>query len=126
MFADDTTIYCIAKNVEEVTDKLNKASSCSELYEWCMRNQLTVHTGKTEAMILKANGFIGPLRPIMFGNALIKYVTNSTCLGIVIDNRLTWTKHHEKVMKSFSAKVKEFKRFITCPEQFKSKYIIRQ
>ena len=58
MFADDTTIYCIGKKVEEVTDKLNKASS--ELYEWFMRNQLTVHTGKTEAMILKANGFIGP------------------------------------------------------------------
>ena len=72
-------------------------------------NQLTVHTGKTEAMILKTNGFIGPLRPIMFGNALIKYVADSTCLGIVIDNRLTWTKHHEKVMKSFSAKVKELK-----------------
>ena len=79
-----------------------------------MSNQLTVHTGKTEAMILKANGFIGPLRPIIFGNAVIKYVTNSICLGIVIDNILTWTKQHEKVMKSFSAKVKE---------QFKSKYI---
>ena len=26
-FADDTIIYCIGKNVEEVTDKLNKASS---------------------------------------------------------------------------------------------------
>ena len=55
----------------------------------CMRNQLTAHTGKTETMISKANGFIGPLRPIMFGNAVINYVTNSTCLGIVIDNRLT-------------------------------------
>ena len=51
----------------------------------------------------------------MFGNALIKYVTNSTCLGIVIDNRLAWTKHHENVMKSFSAKVKELKRFIYLP-----------
>ena len=65
---------------------LNKAAS--ELYEWCMRSQLTVHINKTEAMILKANGFIGPLRPIMFGNAVMKYVTNSTCLNIVIDNRL--------------------------------------
>ena len=61
------------KNIEEVTDKLNKASS--ELYEWCMHNQLTVHTGKTEAMILKANGFTGPLRPAMFGNAVIKYMS---------------------------------------------------
>ena len=69
---------------------------------------------KTEAMILKANGFIRPLRPIMLGNAVIKYVTNSTCLGIVIDNRLTWTKQHEKVMKS-SAKVKKLKRFRYLP-----------
>ena len=52
-----------------------------------MSNQLTVHTGKTEAMILKANGFIGPLKPIMFGNALTKYITNNARLGIVIDNR---------------------------------------
>ena len=124
MFADDTTIYCTGKNVEEVIDKLNKASS--ELYEWCMCNQLTVHTGKTEAVILKANAFIGPLRPIMFGNAVIKYATNSTCLGIVIDNRLIWTKQHEKVMKSFSAKVKNLKDSDTCPEQFKSKYITKQ
>ena len=69
MFADDTTIYCIGKNVEEVIDKLNKTSS-----ELCMSGvcALTVNTGKTEAMILTSNGFIGPLRPIMFGNALIK------------------------------------------------------
>ena len=63
-----------------VSNFLDKTSS--ELYEWCIRNQLTVHTGKTDAMILKANGFIGPLRPITFGNAMIKYVTNSTCLDI--------------------------------------------
>ena len=68
MFADDITIYCIGKNVEDFKDKLNKASS--ELYEWCMLNQLTVHTGKTEAMISKTNGFIGPLRIIMFGNGM--------------------------------------------------------
>ena len=42
MFADDTIIYCIGKNVEEVIGKLNKASS--ELYELCMCNKLTVHT----------------------------------------------------------------------------------
>ena len=112
MFADDTTIYCIGESVEEVADKLNKASS--ELYEWCMRNQLTVHTGKTEATILKSNGFIGPLTQIMFGNAVIKYVTNSTRLGIVIDNRLmdqTVRKGYEKLLSQNS----EPKRFIYLP-----------
>ena len=36
LFAYDTTICCIGKNIEEVKDKLDKASS--ETYEWCMRN----------------------------------------------------------------------------------------
>ena len=31
------------------------------------------------------------------------------------NNRLTWTKQHEKVMTSFSAKVKELKRFRYLP-----------
>ena len=103
------------KRVEEVIEKLSKASS--ELYEWCMRNQLTIDIGKTEAMILKADGFIEPLRPIIFGNTVIKYVTNSKCLGIVIDTDQT----ARKVMKSFLAKVKELKRFRYVPRTVQEK-----
>ena len=80
MFADDTTIYCIGKNVEEAIDKLNKSSS--EIYESPVYAQPTNCTyWKTEAMILKANGFIGPLRPIMFGNAVIKYYNKQYMSG---------------------------------------------
>ena len=114
MFADDTTIYCIGNHVEEVVDKLSKA--LRELYDWCVRNQLTVHTDKTEAMILKANGFTGPLRPILFGDTIIKYVTHSKCLGITIDNRLNWIKQYEQIYKSYSAEVKELKRFRYLPK----------
>ena len=67
---NDTTITVWVKMLLKSKNKLSKASN--EIYEWCMRNQLTVHTYKTEEMILKANRFIGPLRPIMFGNAVIK------------------------------------------------------
>ena len=36
MFADDTTMYCIGKNIEDVIDQLNDAAR--ELYEWCRKN----------------------------------------------------------------------------------------
>eukprot|EP00794_Sanderia_malayensis_P008603 gene8603-9531_t len=114
MFADDTTIFCIGKELEDVIDNLNRASG--ELHEWCLKNRLTVHPEKTEATIIKANGFTGPLRPILFGETVIKYVTHSVCLGITIDNKLSWTKHHEKVVKSFSSKIKELKRFRYLPK----------
>ena len=90
MFADDTTMYCIGKNIEDVIDQLNDAAR--ELYEWRRKNQLTVHKGKTEEMIISHKNFTGPLRPIWFGTSIIKYVTQSTSLGITIDNKLSWDK----------------------------------
>ena len=45
MFADDTTLCCVGKDIEEVIDMMNQAAK--ELFSWCKKNQLTVHTGKT-------------------------------------------------------------------------------
>ena len=86
MFADDTTLYCIGKDTERITDMLNEASK--ELFNWCKKNQLTVHTAKTEAMIISHKDFTGPFTPFWFGTSIINYVTHSTCLGITIDNSL--------------------------------------
>ena len=105
MFADDTTMYCIGKNIEDVIDQLNDA--VRELYEWCTKNQLTVHTGKTEAMIISHKNFTGPLRPIWFGTSIIKYVTQSTSLGMTIDNKLSWDKQLTKITTSFNTKLKQ-------------------
>eukprot|EP00795_Rhopilema_esculentum_P016697 gene16697-8145_t len=46
-------------NIEEVIDSLN--TSARELLDWCTTNQLTVHAGKAEAMILSPKKFVGPL-----------------------------------------------------------------
>ena len=50
MYADDTTLSVVDDNVEVVIDKLNKALASINL--WCRNNKLTIHTGKSEAMIL--------------------------------------------------------------------------
>jgi len=66
MFADDTTIYCIGKEVEETIDRSNHI--LNDFRVWCCKNHLTVHTGKTVAMLISNHAFAGPLRPLMFGN----------------------------------------------------------
>ena len=48
--------------------------------EWCKRNQLTIHTGKSEAIIITRQDFIGPLRPVMIGNEIIKYCEESNII----------------------------------------------
>ena len=50
MFADDTTIYYIGKEVEETIDASNHI--LNDFRVWCCKNHLTVHTGKTVAMLI--------------------------------------------------------------------------
>ena len=50
MFVDDTTIYYIGKEVEETIDASNHI--LNDFRVWCCKNHLTVHTGKTVAMLI--------------------------------------------------------------------------
>ena len=86
MFADDTIIYYIGKEVEEIIDALNQI--LKDFRIWCCKNHLTVHIGKTVAMLISSHPFVGPLRPLMFGNSYIHFSTKSTCLGVEIDYKL--------------------------------------
>ena len=113
MFFDDTTGYVVADNIDMVIDELNQMAG--EIHEWCSKNKLTAHLGKTEAMILAQQPFTGPLKPIYFGGELIKIVTTTQLLGVKIDNKLTWKEQYKKVTKSFSAKLSQLKRMKYLP-----------
>ena len=90
MYADDTTVYCIGPNVDQVMLSLNK--TMEQVFMWSIKNQLTIHPIKTEAMILSKTSFVGPIPPLYFNTGHIDMVNYTTCLGVKIDNRLTWKK----------------------------------
>ena len=58
MYADDTTIYCMGKGIDEVAAALNP--SLIELYLWCLRNKLIPHPKKSEYMLIHRGSFTGP------------------------------------------------------------------
>jgi hypothetical protein len=66
-------------------------------------------------MILNKSCFIGPAPPIYFGNKYVKVVNHTTCLGLVIDNRLTWSMHINFVKKTFIQKVGALRRMKKLP-----------
>ena len=103
LFADDTTFYYVGHDIEEVIDILNNTGE--QVNEWCKRNQLTIHTGKSEAMIITRQDFNGPLRPAMIGNEIIKYVRKATSLRIEIDNPLRWESQVKKVTSLLAQKL---------------------
>ena len=117
LFADDTTVYYVDHDIEEVIDMLNNIGG--QVSELCKRNRLTLHTGKSEATIITVQDFIGPLRLVMIGNEIIKYVRKAASSGIEIDNHLTWESQVKNVTKSFSAKVAQLRRMSCLPIKVK-------
>ena len=115
MYADDTTVCCIGPNVDEVMSSLNK--TMEQVLMWSVKNQLTIHPIKTEAMILRKTSFVGPITPLYFNTGHIDLVNYTTCLGVKIDNKLTWSVHTDSVKKRFTQKVGALKRLKILPKK---------
>ena len=77
---------------------------------WCRNNKLTIHTGKSEVMIWTHKPFCGLLKPVMLGNKVLDFVTETKCLAIIIDNQLSLLSHIEVIFRSFGQKVNQLKR----------------
>ena len=74
---------------------------------------MSVHPGKNKAMIIRKTPFIGPLRPIYFGNDVISFAKKADCLGLTIDNQLSWSIQ----IKSCSTKVSALKCMKYLPKK---------
>ena len=103
MYADDTTLYCIGDSADEVVSTLNKA--LSELYVWCIANQLTPHPQKSEVMLLSRQHTIGPPAPVFLGEQTIKWVKKTKLLGMVIDENLSWNEHISELKLNYVNKL---------------------
>ena len=94
LYADDTTAFVVGDNPDDVTIKLN--CLFKEICTFCTLNKLTLHSGKSEVMIIQRDQFVGPLLPVTHGGTQIDYTTKTKLVGVVIDNKLTWKDQLEK------------------------------
>ena len=78
---------------------------------------VTIHPIKTEAMIIRKTSFVGPIPPLYFNTGHIDLVNYTTCLGVKIDNKLTWTVHIDSIKKHFTQKVGALKRMRILPKK---------
>ena len=114
MYADDTTLYTIGSSIDQVISSLNVIMS--QISKWSSLNKLTIHPSKTEAMILAKQQFIGPLQPLHFGPGFVKLVNSTSCLGVTIDNKLSWHSQVDVVKASFSKKIGALRRMSYLPK----------
>ena len=84
-------------------------------YMWSQGNRLSIHNGKSEAMLLSTKPLIGPLQELRYEENRIDFVNSTCCLGIEIDNKLSWSPHIDKLCKSYRKKLGALRRMPRLP-----------
>jgi len=114
VFADYTTIYTIDKDIDMIISSLQ--CILSQLHIWRTSHRLIAHETKTEAMIISRSIFIGSLPALRYGTKTIELKSSSKCLGLAIDNKLSWQDHIRNVCKLFNRKLAVLKRIKFLPQ----------
>ena len=77
-------------------------------------------------MILTHKPFCGLLKPVMLGNRVLDFGTETKCLGIIIDNQLSWLSHLELICRSFGQKVNQLKRLKYLIKGYLAVYLLQK
>ena len=120
LYADDTTLYCIAETVDAAISRLNRA--LAELRVWCNSNHLIPHPGKCRAMLMHRGNFTGPVQQLLLGDNIIEWTESERLLGVQVDHKLSWTNHAETVAKAYAVKLNLLRRSQFLPTKQQEYY----
>ena len=111
LYADDANIIITGKNMAEIEERI--ASLSFNLVRWVNSNGLMLNLKKTHYMVFsRQKSLQDPVLKI--NNFQIKRVQEARFLGVIIDDKLTWSAHI-KTMKS------KMSRYIGIMNKIKSK-----
>ena len=100
MYADDTTISVAGNTAAQVETLMN--ADLISIKKWLESNKLTINVTKTEYILIgssyKLESIIIPPN-IMMGNEKIDRVKSSKCVGVYIDETLSWNHHTNYLSK---------------------------
>ena len=103
-YADDNCLVINEINLDKLKAKANKLLLSTE--QWSLANKLTINFSKCKAMII-APKFRSPscTIPILIDDIPIPIVDSFRYLGVILDNKLTFSDHISKVAKKVSPSV---------------------
>ena len=92
LYADDTNILFSHSNETTLYNVVN--SELIYVCDWFKANKLQMNADKTKYMIFRSSKKCKPSHlNLVIDNDAIKQVDNTNFLGVIIDDKLTWTKH---------------------------------
>ena len=119
MFADDTNITvpgCTFVELEQATN-----SELTNLYSWLKANKLSLNIAKTEFMVVTCRQkFLAENCSelnIQLDNQPISRVEHAKSLGLIIDDRLSWSNHIKELCRKISSVISALRRIMSLISQ---------
>ena len=114
MYADDTTLYLCGKDQVELQNKMQE--DLDRVGVWLKCNKLNLNIDKTNFMIIGTKQRImvhdtgdDPIS-IKFDGKELTRVRSTKCLGVMIDENLTWHEHIDYVCRKVIASLSMLRR----------------
>jgi len=118
MCADDTNLTLASSNTEELFSSLNH--DLSNLKQWLNCNRLSLNVLKTKCLFTGTRYKISllPCEPyICLDGHLIERVNSYKCLGVQVDETLSWEAHISEVVSKVAKVLAALKRLRPiCPQ----------
>lgn len=96
-FADDTVIATTHKSRDRLEEKINLC--LEKIHNWCVENKITINPNKCESMVVGKNRPLSRRISTKINGERIPSKKEIKYLGILIDERLSWTPHIHWIQK---------------------------
>ncbi len=111
LYADDTEICTSSNDCGDLVHKIN--NDLENIRKWMIKNKLQIHPSKSKHMfIASAYNLKNKLSdsPILINNKPIPKIDHYSCLGVNMDERMSWEKHVECICSKVSAGIGAMRR----------------
>ena len=104
LYADYTQIFTSGKDSGELTSNLN--SDLNNINHWLISNKLQHHSSKMKFIYGASKHNLKKINddnPVMLDGQLIPRIHSISCLGVTLDETLTWEEHIEAISQEVGA-----------------------
>ena len=114
LFADDTNIFVSSENEKDVYDTSNKLMNA--IYLYMLANKLHINHDKVFYIHFKPNNHRATTNnyELKLCGKMIKQVKQTKFLGVIIDEKLSWTPHIEYLTNKLKSSVGIINRIRDC------------
>ena len=115
LFADDTTLYLVGDELSSLVVNFNKR--LTSVFDWCATNRIDINWKKTFAMFVTNKRVLLPSNVLVNGVS-VEVVSSFKLLGVILDNRLSFSSYAVSIYKSVNQKLFSIKKIFLLVLKF--------